>query len=129
MKFRSFIYNNFSNENDKSKSMYTLEPTNHSSPFDTNNFPTSLNDISNLIEIEPNFKFDNFYMSDRNGLDVSYNITVPVIKVEEVVIDDENIEEDREVEEEISVDKNLLQAAKRRQQRKYSSTDDTCNIF
>ena len=40
------------------------------------------------------FKFDNFYMSDRNGLDVSYNITVPVIKVEEVVIDDENIKEE-----------------------------------
>jgi len=115
------------NENSKSKSLYTFEPTKSSSPsspFDTNNFPTSVNDISNLIEIEPNFKFDNFYTSDQNSLDVSYEITVPVIKVEEVVIDDENIEEEKEDEdEEISVDKNLLQASKRRHQRKYSSTE------
>ena len=78
-----------------------------------------------MIEIEPNFKFDNFYMTDQDHLDVSYNVTVPVIHVEEVVIDDENIKEEKEDEEEISVDINLLQASKRRHQRKYSSTDDT----
>ena len=78
-----------------------------------------------MNEIEPNLKFDNLYTSDRNSLDVSYNITVPVIHVEEVVIDDENIKEEKEDEEEISVDINLLQASKRRHQRKYSSTDDT----
>jgi len=111
-------------ELNKSKSLYTLDSANHSSPsspFDTNNFPTSVNDISNLIEIEPKFKFDNFYMSDRNSLEESYDIIVPVIKVEEFVVDDENIEEEKEP----SVDKNLLQASKRRHQRKYSSTDDT----
>jgi len=122
------------NENNKSKSLYTLEPTkpsvSPSSPFDTNNFPTSVNDISNLIEIEPNFKFDNFYTSEQDSLDVSYNITVPVIKVEEVVIEDEDIEEDKEEEEEAQFDnpyqpKNLLKPSKRRHQRKYSSTDDT----
>lgn len=117
--------NNNEKETYKSNSLDPIKTSNPSSPFDTNNFPTSVNDISNLIEIEPNFKYENFYLSDRNSLDVSYNITVPVIKVEEVVIDDETIEEDKEEEDEISVDENLLQASKRRHQRKYSSTDDT----
>jgi len=124
-------YNNNATENLKSKYFYPLEPTktsNPSSPFDTNNFPTSVNDISNLIEIEPNFKFEDsqgFYLSETNSMDVSYNITVPVIKVEEIITDDQTVEEDKDDEDDISIDENFLQPSKRRHQRKYSSTDDT----
>lgn len=116
------------NETIESKSLKTLEPTKTSSPaspFDTHNFPTSVNDISNLIEIEPNFKFEDIYMSDCNSSDGSYNITVPVIKVEEVEVVDESSEEYKEEEEEISVDNNLLRPSKQRHQRKYSSTDES----
>jgi len=125
-------YMNNLNNNTKvePKSLYSTEeskpPTaSPSSPFDTNNFPTSVNDISNLIEIEPNFdSIDNMYMPGCNSLDVTYNISVPVIKVEEPIeaSDDEQIEE----EESISVDETLLQAkVKQRHQRKYSSTDES----
>merc|ERR1711936_1165044 len=116
------------------QSMYPVEAeksVNNSSPFDTHNFPTSVNDISNLIEIEPSFKFENsesFFMSDTNSLQVSYNITVPVIHVEDVTTDEHAMEEDKEEKEEedqISINENLLQPSKRRHQRKYSSTDET----
>eukprot|EP00092_Neocalanus_flemingeri_P011810 GFUD01012733.1.p1 GENE.GFUD01012733.1~~GFUD01012733.1.p1 ORF type:complete len:340 (+),score=85.19 GFUD01012733.1:237-1256(+) len=123
-------HNNNDTESFKSRYLYTLESSKtstHTSPFDTNNFPTSVNDISNLIEIEPNFKCEDsqcWYMSDPNSLDVSYNVTVPVIKVEEIVTD-KTVKEDKEDEDEISVDEHLLQPSKRRHQRKYSSTDDT----
>jgi len=122
--------NNNNNETVQSKSLYSLEPSkpsSPSSPFDTNNFPTSVNDISNLIEIEPNFKFDSIYIDDCNSLEVSYNISVPVIKVEEPTIDDDDDTNDEEKDEEdsISVDKNLLQSSERRHQRKYSSTDES----
>merc|ERR1712168_1619722 len=110
------------------KSLYSMEvskPSSPSSPFDTNNFPTSVNDISNLIEIEPNFdSIGNVYMPGCNSPDVTYNISVPVIKVEEPIeaSDDEQIEE----EESISVDETLLQAkVRQRHQRKYSSTDES----
>jgi len=127
--------NTFNNNNTEAyihQSFYPLEPVksiNHSSPFDTNNFPTSVNDISNLIEIEPSFKFEDsesLFISDSNSLEVSCNITVPVVTVEEVTTDEHAMEEDKEEEEEqISNDDNLLQPSKQRHQRKYSSTDDT----
>jgi len=112
------------------KTLYSTEESkppssSPSSPFDTNNFPTSVNDISNLIEIEPNFdSIGNVYMPGCNSPDVTYNISVPVIKVEEPIeaSDDEQIEE----EESISVDESLLQAkVRQRHQRKYSSTDES----
>merc|ERR1711970_631573 len=129
----SDIFNNNNTEAYVPQSLYSVEPVktiNPSSPFDTNNFPTSVNDISNLIEIEPSFKFDDsesFFISDPNSLEVSCNITVPVVTVEEVTTDEHAMEEDKEEEEEeqISNDDNLLQPSKQRHQRKYSSTDDT----
>jgi len=129
----SDIFNNNNTEAYVPQSLYSVEPVktiNPSSPFDTNNFPTSVNDISNLIEIEPSFKFEDsesFFISDPNSLEVSYNITVPVIKVEDVTTDENTMEEDKEEDEEdeISMDENLLQPSKRRHQRKYSSTDET----
>jgi len=126
-------FNNINTEVYVHQSMYPVEAeksVNNSSPFDTHNFPTSVNDISNLIEIEPSFKFENsesFFMSDPNSLEVSYNITVPVIHVEDVTTDEHAMEEDKEEKEEdqISINENLLQPSKRRHQRKYSSTDET----
>ena len=98
------------------------------SPFDTNNFPTSVNDIATMIETDHNFKMENsgiFYLSDPYSLDVSYNITVPIIKVEKTGEDDQIVTEEKEDDGEITVDENLLQPIKRRKQRAYSSTDDT----
>jgi len=115
------------------KSLYSVEvakPSSLTSPFDTNNFPTSVNDISNLIEIDPNFNnIDSIYMSsDCNSLDVSYNISVPVIKIEEHENDDEP--DDKEDDDQMKVDENMLQEmkieeGKARKQRKYSSTDES----
>lgn len=118
------------------QSLYSMEvpkPSSPSSPFDTNNFPTSVNDISNLIEIDPDFNnIESIYMSDCNSLDVSYDISVPVIKIEEHVNtnDDEPDDDEKEDGDEVTVNKNLLQGLeieKRegRKQRKYSSTDES----
>jgi len=120
--------NNNNNETVQSKSLCYLEPSkpsSPSSPFDTNNFPTSVNDISNLIEIEPNFKFESIYMADCNSLEVSYDISVPVIKVEEPTIDDDTNDEEKDEEDQISVEKHLLHSPEQRHQRKYSSTDES----
>jgi len=111
--------------------MEVSKPSSPSSPFDTNNFPTSVNDISNLIEIDPNFNnIESIYMSDCNSLDVSYDISVPVIKIEEHVSTSEDEANDKEDEDQITVDENMLQAmkieeGKARKQRKYSSTDES----
>jgi len=118
------------------QSLYSMEvpkPASPSSPFDTNNFPTSVNDISNLIEIDPDFNnIESIYMSDCNSLDISYDISVPIIKIEEHVDanDDEPNDDEKEDGDEETVDKNLLQGfeiEKRegRKQRKYSSTDES----
>ena len=109
--------------------MEVAKPSSLTSPFDTNNFPTSVNDISNLIEIDPNFNnIDSIYMSDCNSLDVSYNISVPVIKIEEHENDDEP--DDKEDDDQMKVDENMLEVmkieeGKARKQRKYSSTDES----
>jgi len=127
----STIFNEAKFNNNDSISLYPLDQskaTSPSSPFDTNNFPTSVNDIATMIETDHNFMMENsgeFYLSDPHSLNVSYNITVPVIKVEEIVEDEQTVEEIKKEDDEISVDDNLLQPLKRRQQRKYSSTDET----
>lgn len=128
----STIFNEAKLNNNESISLYPLDQAKATacpaSPFDTNNFPTSVNDIATMIETDHNFLMENsggFYLSDPYSLDVSYNITVPVIKVEQIVEDEQTGEEDKEEDDEISVDENLLQPLKRRKQRAYSSTDDT----
>jgi len=105
-----------------------------SSPFDTKNFPTSVNDISRMIlDMEPLISFDmplsnSFTPLDSNIIDSSKCHTdyKPVIKVE-VVADDYKQEDTgvkMESNEEISNTTHLLPPKRRRHQnRKYSSTD------
>eukprot|EP00092_Neocalanus_flemingeri_P004777 GFUD01005143.1.p1 GENE.GFUD01005143.1~~GFUD01005143.1.p1 ORF type:complete len:346 (+),score=90.90 GFUD01005143.1:199-1236(+) len=72
-------YNNTDTETYKSKYLDTFEPARR-------------------------FKFEDSqscYISDPNSLDIGCDITVPVINVEEIIIDDQTVEEDEE--DEISV--------------------------
>jgi len=100
-----------------------------SSPFDTKNFPTSVNDISKWLDFDPvNLDLQNNKSFFENPVikedTICYNITVPVVNVKEEV--EESMEEDIEdSEEEISVDDNHLLPCKRIriQNRKYSSGD------
>jgi len=110
------------------------QTSSQTSHFDTNNFPTSVNDIIDLNEVESkSLELDyDLYMSDESGIDVSYSLDLPVIKVEgdfdnnnNNVEDGKTADDDMEEEDSTSDDEHLLQVPKRRHQRKYSSTDDT----
>jgi len=108
-----------------------VEPLPGSSPFDTNNFPTSVDDISLFLDSD-HLHFTTKTQDKHNDMEIenkSNSLTVPVIKVERNYHSDSGYNDNSEEseEEEAMNETEYLQPPKkiqRLQTRKYSSTDE-----